>query len=471
MVKAIMALGARRESLVASDMQMIMAPQHSNYEFEELKRTYGEQNSVLARKNEELQMRVSGLEKQLFSTQKELLQLRNEKAVLNEKLQKNARRFNNVIVNGFETMMNEYREFLSDVNVDVEKRKVAPVMTERVETDESTTKTKTGDKFVFENYWSKVNDDLQRRKSIITTQAVEVYRNDDDQLDTLVEKDDEMEETYPRIENKLRITPVVSEEIAPEYEDADSTFVPTKGSAVAMAKVNVDTLGEVPFLGLQPVSEAEATNDVNQNDELFDYNDEQELPVESGHVEDKSEIESDTVMEIENSVEVEESEQIVTVPSSPSPVKKVIPIRQRKAKVPRELKNLDAEKTRRWTGVDFDDENGNGMNNDRRKSRRRSLVVNYQIPAIKPKNKRGKERITIFLDDENDKENNRVNKRQSSKRNTGALRNITNLQKQAKSSKEKSIFDLENVDMFGSYNNSKQKLSREALDSQYDMLL
>ncbi|TID14830.1 hypothetical protein CANINC_004501 [Pichia inconspicua] len=455
-----------RESLVPSDMQLVIAPQQTNYDFEELKRTYGIQNNILAKQNEELRIKLSDLERQLFTTQKELLQLRNERVYLREKLQSDSRRFNNVIVNSFETMMNEYREFMSDVKVDIEEKKVSPELKRKVVVDKEIVKAEVQN---FDQYWKQINNNLQRRKSLIRQPISEMEKGSDD-LDTLVENEDEMIDSDKELVKKtveFEEKPQV-EQIAPPYEDVDSSFVPTKHKTVEMEKVEKNPLEDVPLLTMEGEKLVEdekfnenaevgrtASDDVvekfsgdtgvdndNNNDELFDYN--YQSPVSSVH--------ASPVKDKVNVNTIDETKQIKQ--------------RTRKPKVSRELKNLDPEKTRRWTGVDpFEDDFES--TSDRRKSRRRSLVVNYQLPIIKPKNKRGREKMTIFIDDSDSDKENRVSKRVNNKKGT-VLKNISNIQKRNETN-GKSIFDLENTDMFSSYDKSRSR--RAELENQYDMLL
>lgn len=447
-----------RESLVPSDMQLIVAPQQINYDFEELKRTYGTQNNVLAKQNEELRMKISNLEKQLFSTQKELLQLRNERAYLREKLQSNSKRFNNVIVNSFEAMMGEYREFMSDLKVDVEGKDVSELLRRKVNVNEEAVKAEVQN---FDQYWKQVNSNLQRRKSLIRQPVCEPEKTTDD-LDTLVENEDEEMEVETGVARAVvetdKTAHVPVERIAPPYEDVDSSFVPTKHNTIEMVKVDENPLEDVPLLSLeaeklddQNVDNHEVKDD-NNNDELFNYD------------------VASTAVSPEASP-VKSQPEVLNDVSDHSPVKDVKltkkVVRPRKSKVPRELKNLDPEKTRRWTGVDpFDDDFDS--TSDRRKSRRRSLVVNYQLPVMKVRNKRGREKMTIFIDDSDSDKENRVSKCANVKKGS-VLKNITNIQKRDGETKGKSIFDLENTDMFSSYDKSKNR--RSELENRYDMLL
>ena len=111
----------------------------------------------------------------------------------------------------------------------------------------------------------------------------------------------------------------------------------------------------------------------------------------------------------------------------------------------------------------------NESTSERRRSRRRSLIVNYDLPIIN-RRESGKFRNKIYVDE--DKEN-RVSKPNKKSKNT-ILRNITNRPNridddEENNNKGKTIFDLENMDMFGKYGNGSKK--KDSITSSFDMLL
>lgn len=474
MVKAAITPITTRESLIPSDRQLVISSFSNNIDYtqqrereEELKRSYLIQNKILAKKNEDLQIKVRNLENQLFQSQKDVLSLKSEKIQLTEKLKLNSRRFNDIIINSFDNLMNEYHSFMADIGIDIEKKEIPKNLLTKINENVINQNTNID----FAHYWQNINEDLQRRKSCIFQNKklnlidVETKETeDDDQLDTLVENV-EQENEEEEIKEKV---------LEPEYEDYVSANIPIKRQSAIMKRLdNCQLTTNVPYLGIpndDNIEDNEANNKSNNdndndnnkineinnnNDELFNYV-EEELPhspiksIQKIILDDKND-------KSEDKKEHEEREERKTV--------------RRKSKVPRELKNLDTEKTKKWLGMDPLDDVEESTS-ERRKSRRRSLIVNYQLPSLKQKMRRssGLFKGKIYIDD--DKEN-RISKPKN-KANKNVLRNITNIQNNNNNNhnREKSIFDLENDDIFTRYD-SKQGGNgiNTNRDEVYDLLL
>ena len=469
MVKAALPLAVTRESLTYADRQLVLNPIHNDIQVEELKRTYSIQNSLLARKNEELQLRVTNLENQLFQTQKQVLTLRNEKIQLNEKMKLNSKHFNDVIVSSLDKLMSEYRTFMADVGVEVSNKHIPAHLSQKIDNEGQYKATD------FEHYWQNINDDLRRRKSSlfsfrgnssdsaenIDTKAVIPISEgalEEDQLDTLVEKEEEAP-------------------LEPEYKEENSTNIPVKRQPMIMEKIDSHQLTHIPFLGVSKSTEEGAHKPLlieedhdSGNDELF--NQPIVSPPDSPSKADQParlSLGTDGEAGVLSCDEEKEGE----VPGvEKSAVQKVA--KTRRGKIPRELRNLDTEKTKKWLGMDPLDDVGESTS-ERRKSRRRSLVVNYQLPSLKQKMRRSSGRFSNVVYTDEDQEN-RVKKPKSSK-NRNALRNITNISQAVsrdspeKSDRERSIFDLENADIFGEYKSGTLKNRGRSRDEVYDMLL
>lgn len=485
MVKAAMSSVLSRESMIPGEGQILSSPLHNDAQVEEIKRNYSTQNRLLARKNEELQLRVTNLEKQLFHTQKQVLGLKNEKIQLNDRLNLNSKRFNNIIVDSLDRLMSEYRSFMTDVGVDIEKKDVPSYLGQKVLEE---TRNPLLD---FEHYWKNINDDLQRRKSSIFTPRNRSSEIDIVTSDTLIEGDNETDNAIESETNQLDTLVEKEEDVPsePDYQDENSTLIPMKRQSIMMEKIDNVQMSNIPFLGLDKTTdvaehEEENTGDNkefniemfdNENDELFNcMGDEHTSPVNNDHDEP-----------------VEKNEQRFTGKSSLDELDNeslsvINKKKSRKTRVPRELKNLDTEKTKKWLGMDPLDDVEESTS-ERRKSRRRSLVVNYQLPSLKRKMRRKAENPPYTVYVEEDKEN-RIRKPKNNT-NRGVLRNITNISSMNnfngknnflndvkgghKEDKDRSIFDLENMDVFEDYRKS-QKLFGERSSSRenmYDLLL
>lgn len=451
--------------MIPSDRQLVLSSfsQTSKAEIaqyqreEEIKRSYSIQNQLLAKKNGELQSRVSNLENQLFQTQRQVLLLKNEKIQLTEKLKLNSKRFNDIIVDSFDNMMSEYRSFMVDVGIDVEKKNIPINLSQKVK-DENYEEKATN----FEHYWQNINNDLQRRKSFIFQKNISQIDSsqppieetvDEEQLDTLVETIDEEEK-----EEEVNLEP--------EYEDKSSINIPVKKkSSISMEKLENFQLSDIPFLGISVQPEVPFVGQQDNVPEFGDapddyYHDALSEPIENSPVKAKNHIE--VALETYNEDKRKDKEDNLQ--------KKIT---RRKSSVPRELKNLDTEKTKKWTGMDPLDDTEESAS-ERRKSRRRSLVVNYQMPSLNQNMRRTSGKFhDVYIDE--DKEN-RVSKPKS-KMNRNILRNITNtnsnnrniqtVNKDGKKIEEKSIFDIENTDIFGEYHSQKRRNRNEV----YDLLL
>lgn len=469
-----------RESMATNDVQtsLSLSPLYNDQEVDELKKNYSFRNTQLAKKNEELQIRVTNLEKQLFHTQKQVLSLKNEKIQLNNQLKLNSKRFNDLIIDGFDRLINEYRSFMLDVGIDVERRDIPLKLLQRVsEDDEDKDRTIS---YEFEHYWKKINDDLQRRKSFIFTKAKNaigavqnaVRIGEEDQLDTLVENQAEEEEKKHEEEEHAP-----EHELEPEYQDNHSALIPVKRQSIYMERIDSRQMNNIPFLGLEGSEEQDAFkggDTDNNNNELFDH------PEDDG----STPLDNQTNID-EDSMDNNKSHIVRDIPEEPD--HQIDGQNRRKknsrrtSKGSRELKNLDTEKTRRWLGMDpladFEESTG-----ERRRSRRRSLVVNYQLPVIHADRRKstGKVRHPIYIDE--DKENANIKTRNKVVRG-GVLKNVTNTNSSRHSSgfsrnitgtnahkgfggkkhSEKSIFDLENMDIFGDYDSR--------MEQRYDMLM
>lgn len=428
-----------RESMTHG-MQVVLSPLHNDNEVEEIKRNYSIQNNLLARRNEELQLKVTNLEKHLFHTQKQILTLKNEKIQLNEKLKLNSKRFNDLIIDGFDKMISEYRNFMIDVGVDVEKKAIPVRLLEKVSECENNEDTNA---FEFDHYWKNINNDLQRRKSFIFAPNGKIPSeneridcdNDSDQLETLVENEE-----------------IGVIKLDPEYQDKKSSYIPQKRQSMRMEKIEFTPMELIPFLC---VDKNDNSIQEHTSDEFF--NGEMDMEIESPSQPRnqtpcpslmKAPAKSDSPMK--QSVESKSSNKEIGRDLLDNKSK----VTKRKNKVPRELKNLDTEKTKRWLGMDPLDDVEESTS-ERRKSRRRSLVINYQLPIHRnQQNKRLSGRFTppvSYLDV--DKEN-RVKKPTKGK--LGVLKDITNIKNHNNNNNTNmsnrkingSIFDLENQNIF-----------------------
>ena len=486
------AFKTRDPSSTMNNMQLVLSTMHNDAELEEIKRQYNAQNRLLAQKNEELHMKVTNLERQLFESQRQILTLKNDKIQLMDKLKLNSKRFNDLIVDGFENLLTEYRSCMADVGVDIERQEIPLKLLKRVSQKEDIeARTFNPDAYEFEYYWKNVNDDLQRRKSILVMpkngRENEGDCNDasiqdnDDQLATLVENPQAEEEAEKPLE--------------PAYEDTFSSLIPVKRQSIVRRKLEHSPMLEIPFLGLEPHMQESAI--VSQN-ELNSASDDMLNPMEDISIQEspvrrnlgtklaaQEEILYDTtpsVQDRETSKTTVPISATTTATATAKVTKKSRP-RIAKKRVPRELKNLDTEKTKRWLGMDPLDDVEESTS-DRRKSRRRSLVVNYQIPSFKEtdlssKNRRASGRFhnTIFIDDNKENSNDSMIGKGKGKgeASSNVLRNVTNtnqasgLKGTQKRQSGKSIFDLENMDTFGEYDRGIS--SRRRQSSAYDMLL
>lgn len=86
MVKTIMSPIARAKTMGDYEIVRVVNTTYEDSEIEEMKRMYHLQNSMLARKNEELMGKVGRLERELFDAQRQILKLRNEKISMQDKL-------------------------------------------------------------------------------------------------------------------------------------------------------------------------------------------------------------------------------------------------------------------------------------------------------------------------------------------------------------------------------------------------
>jgi hypothetical protein len=455
-----------------NSMQIALSPLYNDNEVEEIKRNYSIQNTILAKHNEELQMKITNLEKQLFHTQKQLLNLKNEKIQFIDKLKLNSKRFNDLIIDGFDRMMNEYRNFMLDVEIDVEKKDLPIRLIDKVS---DARQIKDPNEFEFDHYWKNVNKDLQRRKSFIFKSNAEIEKiqtDDDEQLDTLVEKAELEEE-------KL---------LEPEYQDEKSLHIPQKRqSTKIMNNIDRHIMDVVPFLGVEfkrdetlvdnnknNNSNTDDSNNNNNNNNKTDNNTNNDISDNNNisaiinnndhdlfNAEMDMELESPAKSKIalESDKDNKQDSNLKTKLFEDDLEKKKHSVtKRRRSKIPRELKNLDTEKTKKWLGMDpLDDvEESTG---ERRKSRRRSLVVNYQLPILKQQyNRRASGRFTPSVYIDVDKEN-RVSKPVKK----GVLKDITNITSNRSRNNENrkikgSIFDLENQDIFGDYETGINRL-------------
>ena len=294
--------------------------------------------------------------------------------------------------------------------------------------------------------------------SALTVIPVSEGAMDEDQLDTLVEKEEEVP-------------------LEPEYEEENSVNIPLKKQPMTMEKIDNYQLMHIPSLGASEKGEQEGSeNSVaieefhdNGNDELF--NQPIRSPPASPTKEDQfARLSLNTDSEPSNLSFNAEKEQVSGVQK---PTVQTV-VKRKRGKIPRELRNLDTEKTKKWLGMDPLDDVEESTS-ERRKGRRRSLVVNYQLPSLKHKMRRTSGRFSNVVYTDEDKES-RVKKPKSSK-NRNALRNITNTSQAAsrnslqKSDRERSIFDLENADIFGEYKKDGFRNRDRNRDEVYDMLL
>lgn len=216
---------------------------YEDSEIEEMKRMYHLQNSMLARKNEELMGKVGRLERELFDAQRQILKLRNEKISMQDKLELNSRRFHDLIVDQYAMLMREYRGFMCDVGVNLGRGTAAGLIFDKVNEEG----VKNEESFEFNHYWSKVNEDLARRKSIISKRCIESTQvADSDVLDTLVEAPEENNNEVQVQEEQVGSLG----EKEDVYEDHDSTLIPAKRDGKRMDRLEKE-IDDVPLLQIE----------------------------------------------------------------------------------------------------------------------------------------------------------------------------------------------------------------------------
>lgn len=415
MVKTIMSPIARAKTMGDYEIVRVANTTYEDSEIEEMKRMYHLQNSMLARKNEELMGKVGRLERELFDAQRQILKLRNEKISMQDKLELNSRRFHDLIVDQYAMLMREYRGFMCDVGVNLGRGTAAGLIFDKVNEEG----VKNEESFEFNHYWSKVNEDLARRKSIISKRCIESTQvADSDVLDTLVEAPEENNNEVQVQEEQVGSLG----EKEDVYEDHDSTLIPVKRDGKRMDRLEKE-IDDVPLLQIENAMQ-ESTPEEEHIPQVG--GDDLELPCVGRNA-----------MNIDDIADME-------IKEGKKPRKKYITKRerqQRRTSIPRELKNLDTEKTKRWIGMDLDEEVQGDSIGERRKSRRRSLVVDYHLTS-----RRKGARASVDVDQEN-----RITK--GKRVNRKPLRDVTNLGNGNSSYKGNgsSIFDLEEMDLFAEY--------------------
>lgn len=487
MVKASMGNIIRRESLLQSERQLVPLPSsassntlitssydYSTFLIEQMKRDYSSQNNSLAKRNEDLQLKVTSLEKQLFQTQQELLALKNDKLQLTEKLKLNSKRHHDLIIDSFDRMMNEYKSYVSDFGISFENKATPENLKEKINSDngELAIKVKGID---LDHYWENINNDLQRRKSMIG-KSFSTYNSNPTEIGCIPEDGNETEEIGLE-ENHVEV-----------YEDLPSSVIPIKKASqkthsntddINMFKIpalqydNTDSNNNKEYIEIDDMtSQFDTRHDdlFNTADDILESPSKLNTPIELG-----DEPLENSIFSKDKTLANSDHEETNTK-SLKSKTKR------RKSTIPRELKNLDTEKTKKWLGMDPLDDVEESTS-ERRKSRRRSLVVNYQLPVVthdisrKPGNNR---KTKVYID--NDKEN-RVRKPKSAK-NKRVLQNITNTNYNNRNrsieivdineeinENDKSIFDLEKSDLFSEYDKGKRSSLARSREDKYDFLL
>ncbi|GMM30190.1 hypothetical protein DAMA08_029350 [Martiniozyma asiatica (nom. inval.)] len=455
----------------------------SHPSFIHLHKRYQEQNKILAQTAAKLQTQVKELQNELNTAKKEIRMLKAQKSKLALAVNDGIKNFKELVECGARDLEQLYQNMtdLPDKEmhlfVSESHQPVADSITSNISTD----------------YLKEVNQDLKRRKSDIFSGSANMPLYLQSQLDSRISK----EPSLPP--NDLEEV-VEQEEPEPEpvYQDTEHKLIPmkkTRESALfaPISRVNSD-LGSgkidlVPNLAIDKeatpkkitpneaaaVTTAFSTVDERDDNCINKTGDTQEadsnyIQIPTFKLNDQSIDESDVshsrkdfdIPDIDNSPDCATPssspqknqilansrdeftnnsfiDKISATHSAEAETESDASLQNKKKSIPRELKNLDTEKTRRWLGVTEG-------------KRRASIGVKYGefdlngIGSVIIEKK--KKKVSVYSDKENEPSK---LKSADAKVKKQPLKNITNLRKNKSKTAQKqlSIFDLDSQDSLG----------------------
>lgn len=390
--------------------------------YQQLQKKYSDQNRTLAQTTVKLQCQNTELETELATAQREIRTLK----IQNEQLINLIR---GKIVNFQDKCNNEFQEILSslgsEVSVNFKRTKTSIPFTinENINEDQSSETVKV-------DYLKQMNQDFRKRKSALFVSSIP----------------EEDETLLPSVQNLSFVEEIKEPESEPEYIDTESKMIPIKRKRDSQLFNTSGSLKPISYLppiqdnipnlgtGVEFQSKKLDPNEAARISSIGLFNNSEkrvETSILEGSDDDFSiSKEQESINPFIDSLN--DDGDVGEVSTSPtSPMKK----KTKRSRIPRELKNLDTEKTKRWSGVDPLDG----------RSRRSSMVPRYDIP-VKAKTRK----INVFNDNkvEDDEEVQIIEKPRTI---LGVKDSNVLPKKQAdtvknKDPKDMSIFDLEKQD-------------------------
>lgn len=415
---------------------------HTEYLIDQLQKKYSEQNKELAQTTIKLQLQNSELEQELAQANRELVLVKRKNHELISIIKGKLVTLNNE----FDTKMNDLLETLgSDPKTIISRRVTLNAVEEKTHAVHQANNA---------DYLKHINNEL-RRKSIgrfslpelpaISEPAAAVENNVNEPDLSLVEENEEPEPE-------------------PAYEDVESKVIPSKrrreSGLFSMQNSNSqlsqparpthpNVIDHIPNLSMNASASAKNTNpnDINAQEESqelivadSDANEANVTIQDSDPFNDSENAKIPTTAPTDVNQSMNESDVSFASSSCDSPVKK-------KQRIPKMLRELDAEKTKKWTRVDI---------NESRSSRRSSLIPRFDMSIDNNNNKSSARstRISVYKDsatpqpipEEREEDVAEVRKPLGQKSNNTLNKKKvkTTKKKNVSSSGDMSIFDLSN---------------------------
>lgn len=312
-----------------------MAERQEPSVYEQLQRKYSEQNKVLAQTTVRLQCQNTELETELASAQREIRMLKRQ----NEELVALVRDKVGDLLDALGPVTGEER--VLQVRSHLPSSAPQPVK-EPIESITPSVEIGTESRApVGTNYLKQINNDLRKRKSALFVSSI---------------PEEDEETLLPTTQDLSFVEEAKEPESEPEYKDTESKMIPIKrkrdselfgtGNRTSMVEPIQDN---IPDLSTDVHFQSKRSGpDEGAKQALLSLpaleKDVPEAPV-------LDELDEFSIAREQNSVNPfvsSTSEESDATNSDPAPA----PKKRKQPRIPRELKNLDTEKTKRWTGVD-----------------------------------------------------------------------------------------------------------------------
>lgn len=382
--------------------------------YEQLQKKYSDQNRTLAQTTVKLQCQNTELETELASAQREIRSLKIHNSELVNLIRGKVIDFQEES----NMKLNELLESLGGDDIISFKRAKTPVsLPVSLPVSETVSEIKPTQNVKLD-YLKQLNQDFKKRKSALFVSSIP-----------------EEDETLPTSAQDLSFVEEIKEpESEPDYKDTESNIIPIKRKRDSQLFNTSGPIKSIPLLTAIEKNIPNLGSEVQFQSKKHNPNEaarissiglptaieeEEDIPILDGLDDFSVNKEQDSSNPFTDSMDEE-----ANLPASPMKKK------QKKTRIPRELKNLDAEKTKRWTGVDPLEG----------RSRRSSIVPRYDIP-VQTKTRR----VNVFNDSTVEEASQIVDK----PRTVLGVKDhnvVSGNKSKSKNHKDMSIFDLENED-------------------------